>query len=190
VQSGVILVDKPYGYSSARVVGLLKRIYRFDKIGHAGTLDPAATGLLVLLTGRATRLVSFMQSGVKEYSGEFLFGVATDTDDVTGRVIKRSHALPKLSDLQEIIPSFVGKISQVPPNVSAIKVAGVRAYVISRRARMNGVSDKNCIGEEPWLNLERFQFILFHSEQRNFREIAFVLSVFRLYVVKVRILGL
>jgi tRNA pseudouridine55 synthase len=151
MQSGVILVDKPYGYSSARVVGLVKRTHKFDKIGHAGTLDPAATGLLVLLTGRATRLVSFVQSGVKEYSGEFLFGLATDTDDVTGRIIKRSHVLPKLKDLLDIIPSFTGKISQVPPNVSAVKVSGVRAYVISRHLRATNMDQAENCRNEPVL---------------------------------------
>lgn len=130
--SGVLLVDKPYGYSSARVVGALKCAHRLDKVGHAGTLDPAATGLLVVLAGSATRLAALAESGTKKYSGQFLFGVTTDTDDITGRVVARSSSLPAFADLCALVPRFTGAISQSPPAISAVKINGRRAYRLSR----------------------------------------------------------
>lgn len=132
---GIFLIDKAAGYSSAQVIGRLRRRLGLDRIGHAGTLDPFATGLLVALVGRATRLADFVQAGVKTYSGEFLLGTATDTEDITGTVISNSASVPAFSQVLALIPDFTGKILQTPPRISAVKVDGARAYARARQGQ-------------------------------------------------------
>jgi len=129
---GLLLVDKPAGMTSHDVVQHVRRIYGERSIGHLGTLDPFATGLLVLLLGRATRLASFLDTEPKVYEATIRFGTETDTDDETGTVI-RSAAAPRESDVRSAINSLTGKISQVPPAYSAKSVDGTRAYDAARR---------------------------------------------------------
>jgi tRNA pseudouridine55 synthase len=136
MESGLLLIDKPAGMSSAQVVSRVKRTLKPAKIGHAGTLDPAATGLLVCLLGSATRLASFAESGAKTYSGTMLFGVRTETDDTDGPVLSRTSVNITADELAAASQRFVGPIEQLPPQISAIKVAGVPAY---ERVRSNEV---------------------------------------------------
>ncbi len=139
--AGFILVDKTSGPTSAAVVGGLKRALReigvldkATKIGHGGTLDPMATGLLVILLGRATRLADLALHADKTYSGVIQLGYATDTDDVTGAQIGERSSVPALSQAQldETAKKFTGEISQRPPSYSALKVDGKRAYDLAR----------------------------------------------------------
>jgi len=129
---GLLLVDKPAGITSHDVVERVRRIYGERSIGHLGTLDPFATGLLVLLLGRATRLATFLDTEPKVYDATIAFGTETDTDDVTG-VVTRTAKLPRKPDVLAAINSLTGAISQVPPAFSAKSVDGVRAYDAARR---------------------------------------------------------
>lgn len=130
--SSLLLIDKPSGISSAQVVAQVKRKLSADKVGHAGTLDPLATGLLVILIGSATRLANYALKGNKHYSGTILLGVTTTTDDIEGEVLTRSDQLPSFEQVIRAAQNFVGQISQVPPQISAVKISGRRAYEIAR----------------------------------------------------------
>jgi tRNA pseudouridine55 synthase len=129
---GLLLVDKPGGMTSHDVVQHVRRIYGERSIGHLGTLDPFATGLLVLLIGRATRLATFLDTEPKVYDATMKFGSETDTDDLTGTVI-RTADLPRESDVLSGLEKLTGRISQVPPAYSAKSVDGTRAYDAARR---------------------------------------------------------
>jgi tRNA pseudouridine55 synthase len=129
---GLLLVDKPAGMTSHDVVQRVRRIYGERSIGHLGTLDPFATGLLVLLLGRATRLATFIDTEPKIYDAVIQFGEETDTDDSTGTVI-RTAPPPTEEAIRSALPSVTGKISQVPPAYSAKSVHGTRAYDAARR---------------------------------------------------------
>ncbi|MBN8548462.1 MAG: tRNA pseudouridine(55) synthase TruB [Deltaproteobacteria bacterium] len=128
MSSGVLLLDKASGLSSAAALARVKRKLSIAKIGHAGTLDPMASGLLVCLVNSATRLASFAQQGTKIYSGSIEFGLVTGTDDITGEILERSDQLPEFSQVLAATAPFVGNITQIPPRVSAIKIDGVRSY--------------------------------------------------------------
>jgi tRNA pseudouridine55 synthase len=130
---GLVCVDKPEGISSAKAISIIKRKFQVKKIGHAGTLDPMATGMLLTLVGNATRLSDLLMSTIKMYEGSFDFGYATDTDDCTGSVIETTDILPSIESIKKELVSFTGKIIQVPPNVSACKLNGVPAYKRTRR---------------------------------------------------------
>jgi tRNA pseudouridine55 synthase len=131
---GLLLVDKPAGMTSHDVVQQVRRVYGERSIGHLGTLDPFATGLLVLLLGRATRLATFIDTEPKVYVATIKFGEETDTDDATGTVI-RTAALPREIDISPAVNALTGTISQVPPAYSAKSVDGTRAYDAARRGR-------------------------------------------------------
>jgi tRNA pseudouridine55 synthase len=135
MDTGFLLVDKPSGVSSAKVIAKIKKNLNLDKIGHAGTLDPLATGLLIVLVGRATKLARFAESGRKIYSGEILLGTKTNTDDIDGQVIEQSDNIPDLDLVLKTCYGFVGKQIQTPPNVSAVKVNGQRAYDLARQGK-------------------------------------------------------
>ncbi len=128
----LLLVDKPAGISSHDVVALARRALGTRKVGHGGTLDPFATGLLVLLTGRGTRLLQFVPAEPKVYDATIRFGTATDTDDATGQSIETA-ALPDSEAVLAAIPALTGMLQQVPPAYSAKHVDGVRAYAMARR---------------------------------------------------------
>ena len=129
---GLLLVDKPAGMTSHDVVQHVRRIYGERSIGHLGTLDPFATGLLVLLLGRATRLATFIDTEPKIYEAAVKFGEETDTDDATGTVI-RTSAVPAEAEVRSALRTLTGKIAQVPPAYSAKSVDGTRAYDAARR---------------------------------------------------------
>jgi tRNA pseudouridine55 synthase len=130
---GVLVVDKPEGLTSHDVVAAARRLLGEKRIGHTGTLDPLATGVLPLACGRATRLVRFLAAADKEYEATILFGVTTDTLDITGEETSRSGVVPSRDELATALRSFEGELMQVPPAYSAKKVAGRRAYELARR---------------------------------------------------------
>ena len=129
---GMLLVDKPAGITSHDVVVAARRAYDERSIGHLGTLDPFATGLLVLLLGRATRLATFIETEPKEYEATIRFGAETETDDCTGAVTREAPP-PSIDAVREAIPSLTGTIAQVPPAYSAKSVDGTRAYSAARK---------------------------------------------------------
>lgn len=133
---GFLVVDKPSGISSNQMVGKVKKTLGTKKVGHAGTLDPMATGVLVLAVGKVTRLIRFIQDQEKEYVATAMFGVATDTLDADGAVLSREPMQFDEDDLEAILPRFRGTISQVPPMVSALKHEGRRLYELAREGQV------------------------------------------------------
>jgi len=127
-----VLVDKPGGWTSHDVVGRCRRIFGIRRIGHAGTLDPMATGLLVIALGRATRLLRFVQESAKTYEATAVFGVATDSLDADGAILTCEEMRFGEAELRDVARRFLGVIPQVPPMVSAIKVEGRRLYQLAR----------------------------------------------------------
>ena len=130
--NGWINLDKPIGVTSTQAVAQLKHLFNAKKAGHAGTLDPLASGVLPIAFGEATKTVSVVQDGTKAYRFTVKWGEETDTDDAEGRVVARSDKRPSSSQIAAIAPRFVGIISQTPPTYSAIKIAGERAYDLAR----------------------------------------------------------
>ncbi|MEX2486779.1 MAG: tRNA pseudouridine(55) synthase TruB [Nitriliruptoraceae bacterium] len=133
-RTGVVVIDKPAGMTSHDVVARVRRIVGQARVGHTGTLDPAATGVLVLCLGRATRLVRFLQAGTKTYAARMVLGIATDTQDADGAEVSRvdaSHVDER--SLCAALTTFRGAITQTPPMVSAVKVDGERLHVRARR---------------------------------------------------------
>jgi tRNA pseudouridine55 synthase len=129
---GLLLVDKPPGVTSHDVVAIVRRVVGSPRVGHAGTLDPFATGLLVILVGRGTRLIPYIDGEPKVYDATIQFGAETDTDDATGRAVRESPA-PADADILPAIERLTGAIDQVPPAYSAKQVDGTRAYAAARR---------------------------------------------------------
>ncbi len=132
VSDGIVLIDKPSGMSSAKVVSQVKKKFKARKVGHAGTLDPAATGLLVCVLNKATRLAQYAEGGKKRYTGEIALGVTSSTDDLEGEVQETAKPIPPFSEVEQAIRSFLGDIEQIPPQISAVKVDGKRAYARAR----------------------------------------------------------
>ena len=132
---GFLAVDKPAGMTSFSVVAAVRRRFGGVRTGHAGTLDPAASGLLVLALGKATRLLPFMSLEPKRYRFGARFGSQTDTLDADGSVVKSGGRLPEAAELETVLARFTGIITQVPPEFSAVKVGGVRAYKLARQGR-------------------------------------------------------
>lgn len=131
---GVLVVDKPQGLTSHDVVAVARRALGESRIGHTGTLDPLATGVLPLACGRATRLVRFLTSSVKHYDAVIRFGVTTDSYDITGTETSRSDRTPTREAVEQVMSSMLGHHQQMPPAFSAKKVGGQRAYAMARRA--------------------------------------------------------
>jgi tRNA pseudouridine55 synthase len=131
---GLLLVDKPAGVTSHDVITAARRALRIRRVGHAGTLDPFATGLLVLLTGRATRLVPYLDGEPKVYRAEIVLGAETDTDDSTG-IVTREAEVPDAASIRAAIDSLTGTFEQTPPAYSAKQVDGVRSYAAARQGK-------------------------------------------------------
>ena len=134
--SGILLIDKPEGLSSFDVVRRVRRALGERKIGHLGTLDPFATGLLPLCLGEATKLVPYLMPEPKTYRATIKLGVATDTQDLTGRVVSRTETWPAPEQVYQAAAGFVGEIQQVPPMYSALHYQGERLYKLARRGEM------------------------------------------------------
>ena len=145
MNAGLVLIDKQEGISSAKAVAILKRKLNLKKVGHAGTLDPFATGLLVCLVGKSTKLAQVGLFGRKAYEGVFKFGVTTTTDDITGEVVAEKPCKIEIERLRDVVKEkFLGKISQVPPRVSAKHVNGERAYKLARQGVEFNLTPKEC----------------------------------------------
>lgn len=132
---GWIALDKAVGETSTDAVAALKRMFRAKKAGHAGTLDPLASGILPIAFGEATKTVPFVMDGEKAYRFTVQWGIETDTDDAEGQATARSDARPAREAILAALPSFTGEIEQVPPKFSAIKIAGERAYDLAREGK-------------------------------------------------------
>ena len=131
--NGIIIIDKPAGWTSMDVCAKVRGILKTKKVGHAGTLDPMATGVLPVFVGQATRGVSFAESGEKEYVATLRLGQVTDTQDITGTVLEERPVLCTAREVAAVLPQFTGEIDQIPPMFSAIKIQGQKLYELARR---------------------------------------------------------
>jgi tRNA pseudouridine55 synthase len=129
---GWLVVDKPAGPTSTAVVGRVRRVFDARKVGHGGTLDPMASGLLPIALGEATKTVSYVMDAQKTYRFTVRWGQATDSDDAEGTVTEEHPHRPDEGEIRAVLPDFTGRVSQVPPAFSAVKVAGRRAYDLAR----------------------------------------------------------
>ena len=129
---GWVILDKPSGITSTQAVAQVRRIFNAQKAGHAGTLDPLATGILAIALGEATKTVPFVQDAAKIYRFTATWGESRDTDDTEGKVTATSDARPDRAAIEAILPRFTGALNQTPPAYSAIKVGGERAYDLAR----------------------------------------------------------
>ncbi len=133
--NGIVIVDKPAGWTSQDVAAKLRRVYNTRRVGHGGTLDPMATGVLPVFLGRATRAVPFFEGAEKKYAATLRLGLTTDTEDVTGRVLSQRPVSVTEAQFRALLPRFTGTIRQVPPMYSALKVQGRRLYDLAREGR-------------------------------------------------------
>ena len=132
---GIIIIDKPQDWTSMDVCARLRRVFGEKRVGHAGTLDPMATGVLPVFVGRATRAVEFAENGGKEYVATLRLGQVTDTQDTTGTVLEEHPVTVGGEEVLAVLPRFTGEIDQVPPMYSALKVNGQRLYDLARKGK-------------------------------------------------------
>ena len=130
--TGVLIINKHKGVTSHKIVSMLRKLYDMPKVGHTGTLDPMATGVLPILLGRAVKAADFLLAEDKEYTAEMKLGITTDTQDLTGDILSRCDDIPSEDRVKEAAASFVGELMQVPPMYSAIKVGGRKLCDIAR----------------------------------------------------------
>ena len=133
--SGILIVDKPAGWTSMDVCAKLRGIFHEKRVGHGGTLDPMATGVLPVFMGRATRAVEFAEKSDKEYVAGLKLGVITNTQDTSGEVLEERHVQVSREQLEAALEKFRGDILQVPPMYSAIKINGKKLYELARKGR-------------------------------------------------------
>ena len=129
---GIIAVNKPQDWTSFDVVNKIKYKLKPLKVGHLGTLDPMATGVLLVTVGKATKLFDIMQEKSKTYIAEFKFGYETDTLDSTGQTVAKTEIIPLFSDIEKVVNKFIGELNQIPPKYSAKSINGKRAYELAR----------------------------------------------------------
>ena len=144
---GWLLIDKPAGITSNAVVNKVKWAFRAKKAGHAGTLDPEATGLLAIALGEATKTIPYVTSGMKAYTFIVRLGQATNTDDIEGQVIASSDLRPSNEEIISALLPFIGDIKQIPPQFSAVKVDGQRAYKLARSGEELDLASRNLFVE-------------------------------------------
>lgn len=134
--NGVLILHKHAGVTSHNIVGAVRRLYNTRRVGHAGTLDPMATGVLVVLVGRAAKASEYLSHDNKHYRATLKLGLTTDTEDTTGTVLTTSEAIPTNEELQAVLPRFRGEILQTPPMYSALKVDGQKLVDLARRGEV------------------------------------------------------
>lgn len=131
--NGIFVIDKPEGMTSHDVVARMRRILQEKRVGHGGTLDPMATGVLPVFAGRSTRATGFVQEGGKLYAARMRLGITTDTQDTTGKTLETRPVFCGRAEIAAVLPRFTGEIEQIPPMYSAVSVGGVRLYKLARQ---------------------------------------------------------
>ena len=132
---GILVVDKPAGWTSMDVCAKLRGILKERRVGHGGTLDPMATGVLPVFVGGATRAAEFAEAGEKTYLAQLRLGLVTNTQDTTGQILEQRPAPQGLAELEAVLPRFTGEIQQIPPMYSAVKIRGQKLYELARKGR-------------------------------------------------------
>ena len=158
---GWVVLDKPYGLGSTSAVGKVRWLYTAQKAGHAGTLDPLATGILPIALGEATKTVPFMMEAKKGYQFTLTFGENTDTWDSEGEVTETSDIRPSEADILKAVPQFIGDIEQIPPRYSAIKVAGKRSYDLARSGEVVELKSRQ-------VTIDSFKLLKFDGDAATF----------------------
>lgn len=156
--NGVLIVNKPQGITSHDVVGKIRKLYGTRKVGHTGTLDPLATGVLVILLGRAAKAAEYLVADRKIYQARLTLGLTTDTEDITGKILTQSEKIPSADAVMSACGEFVGKIKQTPPMYSALKVDGKKLYDLARE----GIEV-----ERKARDIEIFQLVCTPTENKN-----------------------
>ncbi len=159
--NGWLVLDKPAGLSSAQAVSRVRWLMEAAKAGHAGTLDPAASGILPIAFGEATKTTSYVLAGLKEYEFTVRWGEARDTDDSEGSVVGSSDVIPTRKAIESALPDFRGEIDQVPPDYSAIKIDGERAYAIARRVGVLNLASRR-------VRIESFELLEVGAREATF----------------------
>lgn len=134
--SGVLIVNKHEGVTSHDIVSKIRRLYGTRRVGHTGTLDPLATGVLVVLIGRAAKAAEYLASDSKHYRATLRLGITTDSEDITGNILTTDDHIPENQELQSVLPQFRGKIRQIPPMYSALKVGGKKLVDLAREGKV------------------------------------------------------
>ena len=152
---GVLVVNKHGGVTSHDIVGKIRRLYSTRAVGHTGPLDPLATGVLVVLIGRAAKAAEYLVSDTKKYKAMLKLGLTSDTEDITGEILTRSESIPSVEDVMRICESFVGKSKQIPPMYSALKIGGRKlcdlareGKVVEREARDIEIFSLDCVATD------------------------------------------
>ncbi len=156
--NGVLIVNKPQGITSHDVVGRIRKLFATRKVGHTGTLDPLATGVLVILLGRAAKAAEYLVADRKTYRARLTLGITTDTEDITGEVLTQSNDIPTTDAVMTACGEFIGKIKQIPPMYSALKVDGKKLYELARE----GIEI-----ERQARDIEIFQLVCTPTEKEN-----------------------
>ena len=133
--NGIVIIDKPEGWTSQDVTARLRRVFNTRRIGHGGTLDPMATGVLPVFVGRGTRAVEFFEHAEKTYEAVLQLGIATDTEDISGEVLEQKPVSVTEAELEAVLQQFRGEIMQIPPMYSALKVNGQKLYDLARKGK-------------------------------------------------------
>ena len=154
--NGWLIIDKQEGIGSTDVVNQTRRLLNANKNGHTGTLDPFATGVLPIAFGEATKLIPYVTDGIKEYEFTLKFGSTTDTLDLTGNIIQNGGKIPSKDEILNILPQFIGQITQIPPAYSAIKINGQRAYDLARKGQDISIPERQIEIYELELNVLMF----------------------------------
>ncbi len=173
--NGWIFIDKPKNITSFKVIQRLRKILNIKKIGHAGTLDPFATGILAIAVGEATKSIHYFNQN-KVYVFNVVFGESKDTDDITGKTIDKVNVIPTKEQIDQCLRKFIGKHSQVPPQYSAVKVNGKRAYKLARNNQKFSIQSKDVFIESlkclETINIYEFSFVMECSTGTYVRSIA------------------
>ena len=160
--NGVLVIDKPRDFTSFDVVAVIRGVCGTKKVGHTGTLDPMATGVLPVLLGNATKAQSLMPDSDKAYEAEFMLGVRTDTLDITGNVTAKKDARMRFEDVDGVLDGFRGEIMQLPPMYSAVSVDGKRLYDLARQ----GIEVER---EKRAVTIERLELLSFDENTQTGR---------------------
>ena len=170
-----VFIDKPKNITSFEVIKKLKKILNIKKIGHSGTLDPFATGILAIALGEATKSIHYFKQN-KVYKFNVVFGELKDTDDITGRTIRKSNIIPTLDEINQCIRKFIGQNEQIPPRYSAVKINGKRAYKLARenqkfelKAKDVFIENIKCLGTK---NINEYSFVMECSTGTYVRSVA------------------
>ncbi len=158
-----MLISKPFGITSFQFTDKVRKILKARKAGHTGTLDPMATGLMVIALNSATKFIPFIDTNTKEYVIQVLFGIETDTDDITGNIINKSDTMPNISEIKETLKNFTGIIKQKPPIFSAKKIKGKRLYKYARNGEK--VANIKTIN----VNIHSIKILSFNKNKLNLR---------------------